>query len=83
MLKVLDDCKAWNIPILVVHTWIGFEYEFDASQLDFQNYDEIVACAEKYGITIAFENTEGEEYLFALMERYVLYSFFSWKRKEL
>ena len=70
LLKVLDDCRAWNIPILVVHTWIGFEYKFDEAELDFSNYDEIVARAEEYGITIAFENTEGEEYLFALMERY-------------
>lgn len=70
LLEVLNDCKAWNIPIMVVHTWIGFEYEFDASKLNFQNYDEIVTRAEEYGIKIAFENTEGEEYLFALMERY-------------
>lgn len=70
LLEVLDDCKAWNIPIMVVHTWIGFEYEFDASKLNFQNYDEIVTRAEEYGIKIAFENTEGEEYFFALMERY-------------
>ena len=70
LLKVLDDCKAWDIPIMVVHTWIGFEYEFDASKLNFQNYDELVSRAEEYGIKIAFENTEGEEYLFALMERY-------------
>ena len=70
LLKVLDDCKAWNIPIMVVHTWIGFEYEFDASKLHFENFDEIVVRAEEYGITIAFENTEGEEYFFALMDRY-------------
>lgn len=70
LLKVLDDCKAWSVPIMVVHTWIGFEYEFDSSKLYFQNFDELVAKAEEYGITIAFENVEGEEYLFALMERY-------------
>ena len=70
LLKALDDCKAWNVPIMVVHTWIGFEYEFEASKLYFQNFDELVAKAEEYGITIAFENVEGEEYLFALMERY-------------
>ena len=70
LLKVLEVCKTWSIPIMVVHTWIGFEYEFDASTLYFQNFDELVAKAEEYDITIAFENVEGEEYLFALMERY-------------
>lgn len=70
LLKALEDCRTWNIPILVVHTWIGFDYEFDESKLNFQNFDELVAKAEEYGITIAFENVEGGEYLFALMERY-------------
>lgn len=70
LLRVLEACKTWSIPIMVVHTWIGFEYEFDASTLYFQNFDELVAKAEEYDITIAFENVEGEEYLFALMERY-------------
>ena len=40
LLKVLDTCKTWNIPIAVVHTWIGFIYEFDASNLYFRNFDE-------------------------------------------
>ena len=70
LFRALDDCKSWNIPIMVVHTWIGFEYEFDASNLNFENFDELVARAEKYNIQIAFENTEGEEYLFALMDHY-------------
>ena len=69
-LKALEDCKKWNIPVMVVHPWIGFEYEFDAAALYFGNFDELVAKAEEYGITIAFENVEGEEYLAALMERY-------------
>lgn len=70
LFKALDDCKKWNIPIMVVHTWIGFQYEFDASQLYFQNFDELVARAKEYEITIAFENVEGGEFLSALMERY-------------
>ncbi|MBR5569989.1 MAG: sugar phosphate isomerase/epimerase [Oscillospiraceae bacterium] len=70
LLRALEDCKTWNIPIMVVHTWIGFEYEFDASALYFKHFDALVAKAEAYGITIAFENVEGEEYLAAIMERY-------------
>lgn len=70
LLKALEDCKAWNVPIMVVHTWIGFDYKFDAAKLNFKNFDELIARAEEYGITIAFENVEGEEYLFALMEHY-------------
>lgn len=68
--EALYCCARRNIPILVVHTWIGFEYTFDKSALYFENFDKIVTLAEQLGVRIAFENTEGEEYFFALMERY-------------
>lgn len=66
----IEDCKRFDIPILVVHTWIGFEYCFDAQAIYFDNFDKIVKYAEANNIKIAFENTEGQEYLFALMEHY-------------
>ena len=70
LLMALDICAQCHIPIMVVHTWIGFNYTFDAENLNFANYDAVVAQAKKYGVKIAFENTEGEEFLFALMDRY-------------
>ncbi len=66
----IDGCVKVGIPITVVHTWIGFDYDFDASTLYFDNYDEVVNYAKERNVKIAFENTEGEEYLFALMDRY-------------
>lgn len=70
LLSVLDDCRQFGIPIMVAHVWIGFRYTFDAEHLNFANYDAVVAYAKECGVKVAFENTEGEEYLFALMERY-------------
>lgn len=70
VLQSLEDCHKFHIPILVVHTWIGFQYTFDNDHLNFQNYDRLVSQAEAYGIQIAFENTEGDEFLFALMEHF-------------
>lgn len=66
----VDACKEHEIPVLVVHTWIGFDYKFEESSLYFDNYDAIVSYARENGVAIAFENTEGEEFLFALMARY-------------
>lgn len=68
LLHSLEQCRKYGIPIMVLHTWIGFDYTFEATEEGFKNYEEIVEQAEKYGVKIAFENTEGEEYLFALME---------------
>ncbi len=70
LLSSLDTCIKFNIPILVVHTWIGFDYKFSAEALNFKTFDEIVEYAKQNNVKIAFENTEGEEYLFALMEHF-------------
>lgn len=66
----LDACIQLDIPVLVAHIWIGFDYKFDAAQLHYDNFDQIVAHAQKHNVKIAFENTEGTEYLFALMEHF-------------
>ena len=70
LLDALKICHRFDIPILVVHTWIGFEYDFDGENLNFKNFDKLVDTATEYGVKIAFENTEGEEYLFALMDHF-------------
>ena len=70
LLSALDACAKYQIPVMVVHTWIGFDYKFDDKALCFDAFEEVVAKAKAYGIKIAFENTEGEEYLAALMEHF-------------
>lgn len=68
LLDTLEVCHTYQIPIMVVHTWIGFEYSFGETRYGFCNFDKIVKKAQEYEVIIAFENTEGEEYLDALME---------------
>ena len=66
----IDACFELNIPILVVHVWAGFGYCVDGLVFNFTNYDKIVNYAKEKGVKIAFENTEGEEFLDALLEHY-------------
>lgn len=66
----IDKCAEFNVPVLVVHTWIGFENSFENCDKCFENFDEIAAYAESKNVKIAFENTEGEESLFALIEHF-------------
>lgn len=66
----LEICREYKIPVMVAHCWIGFDYKFEATEEGLKNYEEVVSRAEEYGIKIAFENTECEEYLFALMEHF-------------
>ena len=70
LLTCIDACVRFQIPVLVVHTWIGFDYRFCPETLYYGNFDETVSYAGDRGIRIAFENTEGEEYFFALMEHF-------------
>lgn len=66
----LEDAAAKEIPILVVHTWKGFSNIAEPTHEGLDNFSELVTLAEKRGVQIAFENTEGENYLFALMEHF-------------
>lgn len=70
ILLSLEDCHRFNIPILVAHTWIGFENIPAPTEEGFENYNKLVERAFEYGVKIAFENTEGDEHLFALMEHF-------------
>ena len=72
LLLCLGDCKKLKVPIMVVHAYIGFEDKNpDPSQIGLTRFEKLVLEAEKADVKIAFENTEGEEYLDALMQYFV------------
>ncbi len=70
LIDALDKCIRAEVPILVAHTYIGFEPSPGPTQMGIDRYGEAVKAAEGTGVQIAFENTEGEEYLFALMDAF-------------
>ena len=78
LLQAATDCAKMDIPILVIHPWNGVDYTFDAEALCFDHFDVFMAHAEMLGITVAFENLEGPEYLEALMARYTRNVGFCW-----
>ena len=65
LLSCLRDCADNKVDIMVVHAFIGFE-DHSPTAFGVDNFGRIVSEAEKLGVKIAFENTEGEEYLAAL-----------------
>ena len=69
--ETVTACAKYGIPVLVVHAWIGFRYKFEPDLLTYGAFDEMVDCARENGVKIAFENTEGQEFLSLLMDRYV------------
>lgn len=70
LLLSLETCKQYGIPVMVVHVWMGFDNIPAPNSEGFENFGKLVKKAEEYGVKIAFENTEGDELLFALMEHF-------------
>ena len=67
LIECVHVCSDVDVPIMVMHAFIGFE-SHSPNNIGLHNFEKIVKEAERYGVKIAFENTEGEEYLDALME---------------
>lgn len=67
--RCIDACSRWQIPVMVVHAYMGFESK-PLEQRGIDRFEKVVAYAKGKGVQIAFENTEGEEFLFALMDRF-------------
>ncbi|MCI8360057.1 MAG: TIM barrel protein [Clostridiales bacterium] len=66
-LRCLRDCADNVVPIMVAHAIIGFDRHTPTNE-GLENYKRIADAAGRLGVKIALENTEGEEYLAALLE---------------
>lgn len=60
-------CVNHNIELMVSHAWIGFDNIPSPSDSGLEHYGNVIDFAEKYGIKIAFENTEGDDFLAAIL----------------
>lgn len=63
----VDACVISGAPILVVHAFCGFE-DHTPTRIGIERFSQVVAYAREKKIKVAFENTEGQEYLDALMD---------------
>lgn len=69
LLCCLKDCADHGIPVMVVHAYIGFK-EHEPTPYGLKRFGQVAEEAQKCGVKIALENTEGEEFLYALMEHF-------------
>lgn len=70
LIECVNVCADNSIPIMVSHVYIGFDDDRKPNSIGLERYGRVVAEAEKRGVKIAFENTEGEEYLEAVMKHF-------------
>ena len=67
LLACLEDCVKFQIPIMIVHVFQGFGVEEHPNDLGLRRFEALLREADRVGVRIAFENTEGEPYLEAVM----------------
>ena len=69
LIECVRDCARFDIPVMVLHPYAGYKDRLPMEK-GLDNYARIVEEANKLGVTLGFENVEGEEYLAALMKRF-------------
>lgn len=69
LMECLRACAENAVALMVAHAFIGFQ-EHTPSAIGLERFGSLIREAERLGVQIAFENTEGEEYLAALMETF-------------
>ena len=67
LIRCVEDCKRFDVGIMVAHVIIGMD-RHSPSALGITRFRRLVEAGEKNGVKIAFENTEGIEYLQAIMD---------------
>ncbi len=65
----LGVCAANEIPIMVAHAFIGFK-DHTPTEAGIENFSLVAEEARRLGVKLALENTEGEEYLAALLNAF-------------
>ncbi len=70
LLSILELCAKYEVPSMVAHTFIGFDSNNIPTEIGIERYGRLVKRASELGVKLALENTEGEEYLFALMDAF-------------
>ena len=78
LIACVERCAEFNVPIMVIHAYIGFDDKSRGQSAEFyengiKNYEAVVLRARELGVKIAIENTEGEEYLGALLGSFKKY----------
>lgn len=71
LVTCIENCARHEVPVAVCHTYIGFEDKpHIITPKGLERYARVLRAAEGTGVKVAFENTEGEEFLAALFENF-------------
>ena len=70
LLLSLSDAHKYGFPLLVLHVWIGFGEEPAPTDAGLARLSLLAARAKELGVRLAFENTEGDRHLDAVLSHF-------------
>ena len=70
LLTCLRACAEAEVPVMVSHTYYGDLTQAQPNQLGIDRYGYLTREAQRLGVKIAFENTEAEDCLRALLDAF-------------
>ena len=70
LIACLQGCDKVGVRLVIMHVFIGFTYTTKPNAIGIDRFGKIFQEAEKLGITVALENTEGEEFLDCLQTEF-------------
>ena len=70
LIDCVHFCSEYSIPIMVSHAFIGFDSDLEPNEEGLCRYEKIIDEGKRCGVKIAFENTEGEEFLRAILSAF-------------
>ena len=72
-IRCIRDAASWGCGLVVMHAIVGMEHIAPSAAeraRGFANFQKIFDAAEAAGVIVAMENTEGEQYLDALLRHF-------------
>lgn len=70
LLECVDNCAEANVPIIVMHPYIGYVDDVVPNSTGVEYFRTFVLAAKDKNIKVAFENVERREFLDRLMEEF-------------
>lgn len=70
LIECVHACAECGVEIMVAHAFIGFDDDRKPTAKGIERFEKVVKEAEECSVKVAFENTEGEEYLAALLQHF-------------
>ena len=69
-LRCVEDCAKNGLYTVVCHIYKGFDKEEIPTEIGFARLKTLLDRAQELGVRVAVENTEGDAYLDAVLERF-------------